>query len=127
MRFIWISILGGGVMIMIKALELTARHEKIYEDMLGDRNKLPAVTRICIELQRWIGDNSLYILALLVLVAIWICFSKRPRAVRVVVVTLAGALAVQGLFCIAVSTSTTARTGYDFWKETQELQQSAEP
>lgn len=126
MRFIWICILGGGVMIMHKALTLGWRHERLIEDTLLDKNKQPAVVKLNFEAQRWMENHSLHILLFLILVVIWICFSKRPKAVLMVVLTLTGALAIPGLACITISASSMARMGYDFWKEVQELSPPAE-
>ena len=43
-------------------LVIVPKFEKIFEDMLGDRNKLPGITKVVIGFSRWIGDNIWYLL-----------------------------------------------------------------
>jgi type IV pilus assembly protein PilC len=42
-------------------LVIVPRFEKIFEDMLGDANKLPGLTKMVIGFSRWMGDNILYL------------------------------------------------------------------
>ncbi|MFM2177912.1 MAG: hypothetical protein RL015_2010 [Verrucomicrobiota bacterium] len=42
-------------------LVIVPRFEKIFEDMLGDKNKLPELTKLVIGFSRWMGDNVLYL------------------------------------------------------------------
>ncbi|HEY1082137.1 MAG TPA: type II secretion system F family protein [Prosthecobacter sp.] len=42
-------------------LVIVPRFEKIFEDMLGDKNKLPELTKLVIGFSRWMGDNFLYL------------------------------------------------------------------
>jgi type IV pilus assembly protein PilC len=44
-------------------LVIVPRFEKIFEDMLGDKNKLPELTKLVIGFSRWMGDNFLYLVA----------------------------------------------------------------
>ncbi|MCB1225598.1 MAG: type II secretion system F family protein [Verrucomicrobiales bacterium] len=43
-------------------LVIVPRFEQIFEDMLGSKNKLPALTKAVIGFSRWIGDNIWYLL-----------------------------------------------------------------
>ncbi len=42
-------------------LVIVPRFEKIFEDMLGDKNKLPYLTKLVIGFSRWMQDNFLYL------------------------------------------------------------------
>lgn len=42
-------------------LVIVPRFEKIFEDMLGDKNKLPELTKLVIGFSRWMGDNILFL------------------------------------------------------------------
>jgi type IV pilus assembly protein PilC len=42
-------------------LVIVPRFEKIFEDMLGDKNKLPYLTKLVIGMSRWVGDNILFL------------------------------------------------------------------
>lgn len=44
-------------------LVIVPRFEKIFEDMLGDKNKLPELTKIVIGFSRWMSDNFLFLVA----------------------------------------------------------------
>ena len=57
-------------------LVIVPRFEKIFEDMLGDKNKLPELTKIVIGVSRWTGDNILILIAAVVtLIVVWKIFS----------------------------------------------------
>lgn len=40
-------------------LVIVPKFEKIFEEMLGDKNKLPGLTKLVIGFSRWMGDNFL--------------------------------------------------------------------
>jgi len=64
-------------------LVIVPRFEKIFEDMLGDRNKLPGLTKIVIGFSRWMSDNVLYLGAGVALFIIgWRLFSSTVSGQR---------------------------------------------
>lgn len=50
------------------SFSFTLRYEKIFEEMLGDRSKLPACTQVVIHVSRFLQNNVLYLALPLVLV-----------------------------------------------------------
>jgi type IV pilus assembly protein PilC len=42
-------------------LVIVPKFEKIFEEMLGDKNKLPALTKYVIGFSRWMGDNFIFL------------------------------------------------------------------
>jgi type IV pilus assembly protein PilC len=44
-------------------LVIVPKFEKIFEEMLGDKNKLPTLTKYVIGFSRWMGDNFLFLAA----------------------------------------------------------------
>lgn len=42
-------------------LVIVPKFEKIFEEMLGDKNKLPALTKYVIGFSRWMGDNFIWL------------------------------------------------------------------
>jgi type IV pilus assembly protein PilC len=42
-------------------LVIVPKFEKIFEEMLGDRNKLPTLTKYVIGFSRWMGDNFIFL------------------------------------------------------------------
>lgn len=42
-------------------LVIVPKFEKIFEEMLGDRNKLPGLTKIVIGFSRWMGENVIWL------------------------------------------------------------------
>lgn len=66
-------------------LVIVPRFEKIFEDMLGDKNKLPGLTKMVIGFSRWMGDNILYLGAGAVLIFIgWKLFSSTANGRRTI-------------------------------------------
>lgn len=53
-------------------LVIVPKFEQIFQDMLGDKNKLPGLTKAVIGFSRWIGSNIWYIIA--IAAAIFICW-----------------------------------------------------
>ena len=42
-------------------LVIVPKFEKIFEEMLGDKNKLPGLTKLVIGFSRWMGDNFIFL------------------------------------------------------------------
>jgi len=64
-------------------LVIVPRFEKIFEDMLGDKNKLPGLTKLVIGFSRWMSDNVLYLGAgIAVIFVLWKMFSATPGGRR---------------------------------------------
>mgnify|MGYP000915416430 CR=1 FL=1 len=64
-------------------LVIVPRFEKIFEDMLGDKNKLPELTKWVIGFSRWMGDNVLWLgLGIVVVVVVWKMFASTPGGRR---------------------------------------------
>lgn len=55
-----VMIIAVAIMVFLM-LVIVPRFEKIFEDMLGDKNKLPELTKLVIGFSRWMGDNVLYL------------------------------------------------------------------
>jgi type IV pilus assembly protein PilC len=56
-----VMVIAVGIMIFLMTV-IVPKFEKIFEEMLGDRNKLPELTKAVIGFSRWIQGNVLYIL-----------------------------------------------------------------
>ncbi len=66
-------------------LVIVPRFEKIFQDMLGDANKLPGLTKMVIGFSRWMGDNVLYLGAGALLIFIgWKVFSATANGRRTI-------------------------------------------
>ncbi len=66
-------------------LVIVPRFEKIFQDMLGDANKLPGLTKMVIGFSRWMGDNVLYLGAGAVLIFIgWKVFASTTGGRRTI-------------------------------------------
>jgi len=66
-----VMVIAVGIMIFLMTV-IVPKFEKIFEDMLGSREKLPELTKAVIGLSRWIQDNILILLGLAaVLVVAW--------------------------------------------------------
>lgn len=66
-------------------LVIVPRFEKIFEDMLGDANKLPGLTKLVIGFSRWMGDNILYLAGGAILIFIgWKLFSSTANGRRTI-------------------------------------------
>lgn len=66
-------------------LVIVPRFEKIFEDMLGDKNKLPELTKLVIGFSRWMGDNFLYLaVGVIVTVIGWRLYAATKKGRRVV-------------------------------------------
>jgi len=57
-----VMVIAVGIMIFLMTV-IVPKFEKIFEDMLGDRNKLPELTKMVIGFSRWIQDNLLILVA----------------------------------------------------------------
>ncbi len=57
-----VMFIAVGIMIFLM-LVIVPKFEKIFEDMLGSKDKLPELTKFVIGFSRWIGDNIWYLLA----------------------------------------------------------------
>lgn len=106
MRLIWSLVAaGGGLGAIYKFGHISARHESLFEDMIGSRTKLPERVQMAISWQRalweWLPWVSLALLGLVV----WIWLSKNPRAVKWVSISVAIFLIGQGLLCSAITFS----------------------
>lgn len=57
-------------------LVIVPRFEKIFQDMLGDANKLPGLTKLVIGFSRWMSSNVLWLaLGVVVVVVAWRLFA----------------------------------------------------
>jgi type IV pilus assembly protein PilC len=66
-------------------LVIVPRFEKIFEDMLGDANKLPGLTKMVIGFSRWMGDNILYLAGGAILIFIgWKMFAATAKGRRTI-------------------------------------------
>lgn len=66
-------------------LVIVPRFEKIFQDMLGDANKLPGLTKMVIGFSRWMGDNVLYLAGGAVLIFIgWKMFAATANGRRTI-------------------------------------------
>ncbi len=66
-------------------LVIVPRFEKIFEDMLGDKNKLPYLTKLVIGFSRWMGDNVLYLGGGIVLIFVaWKMFASTANGRRTI-------------------------------------------
>lgn len=74
------------VLIMVfLMLVIVPRFEKIFEDMLGDANKLPGLTKVVIGFSRWMGANFIYlVIATVVIVVGWKLYSATVGGRRVI-------------------------------------------
>lgn len=64
-------------------LVIVPRFEKIFEDMLGDKNKLPELTKLVIGFSRWMGDNFLFLAGGTVLIVVgWKLYASTPGGRR---------------------------------------------
>jgi type IV pilus assembly protein PilC len=55
-----VMVIAVGIMIFLMTV-IVPKFEKIFEEMLGDRNKLPELTKAVIGFSRWIQDNILFL------------------------------------------------------------------
>lgn len=66
-------------------LVIVPRFEKIFQDMLGDANKLPGLTKMVIGFSRWMGDNVHYLAGGAVLIFIgWKMFAATANGRRTI-------------------------------------------
>ena len=66
-----VMVIAVGIMIFLMTV-IVPKFEKIFEDMLGSKDKLPELTKAVIGFSRWIQDNILLLLAAVAgLVFIW--------------------------------------------------------
>ena len=66
-------------------LVIVPRFEKIFEDMLGDKNKLPELTKVVIGFSRWMGDNILFLAGGVVLAVVgWKMFASTKNGRRTI-------------------------------------------
>lgn len=64
---------------------IVPRFEKIFEDMLGSRDKLPELTKLVIGFSRWMQDYFLFLIAGGVVIFIgWKLFSSTPGGRRMI-------------------------------------------
>jgi hypothetical protein len=79
------------------SMTYVSRYERMFEEMLGSRDKLPVIARSVIEVSRW-QQNNILIIALPVIAWLgYICAQRRKLWVRVTNGVLAAALA---LYCV---------------------------
>lgn len=70
-----VMVIAMAIMVFLM-LVIVPRFEKIFQDMLGDKNKLPGLTKVVIGFSRWTSDNILYIIAVVVVsVVLWKVFA----------------------------------------------------
>ena len=60
-----VMVIAVGIMIFLMAV-IVPKFEKIFEDMLGSRDKLPELTKYVIGFSRWVQDNLLLLVIALV-------------------------------------------------------------
>ncbi|MCA1962994.1 MAG: type II secretion system F family protein [Prosthecobacter sp.] len=66
-------------------LVIVPKFEKIFEEMLGDKNKLPTLTKYVIGFSRWMGDNFLWLAGGAAVIFIgWRLFASTPGGRRAI-------------------------------------------
>jgi type IV pilus assembly protein PilC len=66
-------------------LVIVPKFEKIFEEMLGDKNKLPTLTKYVIGFSRWMGDNFLWLAGGVTVIFIgWRIFAATPGGRRAI-------------------------------------------
>jgi type IV pilus assembly protein PilC len=66
-----VMVIAVGIMVFLMTV-IVPKFEKIFEDMLGSRDKLPEITKAVIGFSRWIQDNILYLaVGLVVVIILW--------------------------------------------------------
>ena len=79
-----VMIIAVAIMVFLM-LVIVPKFEKIFEDMLGSRDKLPEITKIVIGFSRWMGSNFWYLVIIGALFFIfWKIFSATVKG-RVVI------------------------------------------
>jgi len=101
-RLLWMLALIGGFGFAVRFLGISARQEKLFEEMLGDKSKLSVPTQVVFQWQHLLGANFLYLILAGLIVLIWIGFAKSARRVQIVVVTLTGFLALQAVLSVTI-------------------------
>lgn len=77
-----VMFIASAIMVFLM-LVIVPRFEKIFQDMLGDKNKLPYMTKVVIGASRWVGDNILYLVGAAILIFIvWKMISSTPGGRR---------------------------------------------
>jgi type IV pilus assembly protein PilC len=64
-----VMVIAVGIMVFLMMV-IVPKFEKIFEDMLGSRDKLPELTKWVIGFSRWVQSNILYILAGLAVITV---------------------------------------------------------
>jgi type IV pilus assembly protein PilC len=64
-----VMIIAVGIMVFLMTV-IVPKFEKIFEDMLGSRDKLPELTKVVIGFSRWMQDNLLLLVAIAVAIFI---------------------------------------------------------
>lgn len=66
-------------------LVIVPRFEKIFEDMLGDKNKLPELTKLVIGFSRWMGEYFIFLAGGAVLIVVgWKLYASTPGGRRAI-------------------------------------------
>jgi type IV pilus assembly protein PilC len=79
-----VMIIAVGIMVFLMTV-IVPKFEKIFEDMLGSRDKLPDLTKAVIGFSRWMQNNILIIFALIAaLIVLW-QFVKNTKGGRRVI------------------------------------------
>jgi type IV pilus assembly protein PilC len=60
-----VMVIAMAIMVFLM-LVIVPRFELIFQDMLGDKNKLPGLTKVVIGFSRWTSDNIIYIIIVIV-------------------------------------------------------------
>src|SRR4051812_2852351 len=64
-----VMVIAIGIIIFLMMV-IVPKFEKIFEEMLGDKNKLPTLTKVVVGFSRWIQSNILILLAAVAVLAI---------------------------------------------------------
>lgn len=71
-----VMIIALAIMVFLM-LVIVPRFEKIFQDMLGDKNKLPGLTKMVIGFSRWMSENILYLaVGVAVIFVLWKLFAS---------------------------------------------------
>jgi hypothetical protein len=82
-------------------LGFAPRYEKIFEEMLGDRSKLPAYTQLVVRVSRFIQGNAILLGPLLVfLMPILLWVFRGGKAVSIAVLLLIGLMMILAVAAI---------------------------
>lgn len=104
-RLMWSGVVLGALTVAFKCMGMCARTETLYEDMLGSHEHLPGHVAMALRWQHTLWENMSYAgIAALLLIG-WIWVTRKPRALRAVVLVFLMLTLAQGITCVVVASS----------------------